>query len=261
MNAFTIYSDPGYTALVESGEWDGLWNAFNNEKHLLTQRVTVDSTAVDSGNTPTTTLRAGTIMAKKDSDGNYYPYDPDATDGTQNARGVLGFQLPMTGPTGTVQDKGIPLIVRANMQVAELHNYDAQAGRQLTQLGFILDAPAGANSLPIPGMTVYGDGGTVTAAQNGSLFQAAGAAAFTLPTIAVGLAYEFYQTADADMSIASAGSLDNIVADGDATADSVAFSTSSHKIGSHARFVARYNAAGALRWYFSNLGGTAATVT
>jgi hypothetical protein len=162
--------------------------------------------------------------------------------------------------TGIVEDKYVPVIVRGNLKVSQLHNYDAQAGRQLCQLGNILDAPAGANALSGPRGIVFADGATVTAAQNGLLFQAAGAAAFTLPTPAVGLAFEFYQTANNDMSITSASSADDIVAKGDATADSVTFSTSSEKIGSHARFVCRYNAAGALRWYFSNLGGTTATV-
>lgn len=261
MNGLELFTDPGYTALIESGDWEGLFSAISGEKNALVAPGLIVSTAVDAGNTPTTALRAGSILGITISTGKYSLYDATSTTGLNTARAVLPFQLPMQGNLGVVMDKTVPLLIRANLRVDQLHNADAQALRQLSQLGFLFDAPAGANALWGPAGTIFADGATVTAAQNGMLFQAAGAAAFTLPTIAAGLAYEFYQTADNDMTIASAGSADNIVGIHDAGGDLVTFGTSSQKIGSHARVVARYNAAGALRWYVSNLGGTTAALT
>lgn len=261
MNGFSLYSDPGYTALIETGDWEGLYSAMSGEKNLLVRFATIDSTAVDSGNTPTTTLRAGTIMAIKASDGNWYPYDADATDGTQIARGVLPFQLSMIGPLGVVTDKSVPIIVRANFKVAELHNYDAAAGKALIALGCVLDAPAGANALIGPlGYVEKASNYTVVAADNGVCFLATtGAVTFTLPTKAPGLAYEFYNTVDANMVVSSAGSADDIIAIGDAAGDTITFSTSNQKIGSHCRVVCAY-LGGSLKWLASNLGGTTATV-
>lgn len=261
MGMFSQWSDPGATALVETGEWQGIMNAFGREMLLYTAYGTIAAAVTDSGNTPTTTLRAGSILGKKTSDGLYYLYDPDADDGTQYAVAVLPVQLSMLNHLGVAANKSGPLITRATLRVADLHNADAQALRQLMQLGFLFDAPAGAQAFQGHQVTDQVAGNTtVVAADNGKLFIATAAAVFTLPTKAVGLAFEFLQTADADTSIVSAGSADDIIAFGDATADSVAFSTSSEKIGSRARFECVYVGAN-LRWIVSNLGGTTMTVT
>ncbi len=72
---------------------------------------------------------------------------------------------------------------------------------------------------------------TVVAADSGTMFLATAAVTFTLPTKAAGLAFGFMQTADANMVVASAGSADDAITDGDAGADTITYSTSSHKIG------------------------------
>lgn len=87
---------------------------------------------------------------------------------------------------------------------------------------------------------------TVLQSDNGTLFTtlgASGAVTFTLPAIRAGYSFGFLNMVDQNMTIASAGSNDNIVAPNDLTADSVAFSTSSEKIG-------------ALVWVFTNSAGT-----
>ena len=99
---------------------------------------------------------------------------------------------------------------------------------------------------------------TVLAADTGTLFLATAAATFTLPTKAAGLAFGFYNLTDANMAITSAGSADDIIADGDATADTVTFSTSTHKIGSAAVVCISPDL---LFWLAFNVGGTTATVT
>lgn len=62
---------------------------------------------------------------------------------------------------------------------------------------------------------------------------ATGAVTFTLPAISAanaGWHAYFVNTVDQDMTVAG-GTADKMVSDGDAAADSIAFSTSSHKIG------------------------------
>jgi hypothetical protein len=75
---------------------------------------------------------------------------------------------------------------------------------------------------------------TVLAADSGTIFTTRGATAavtFTLPTTATtGLTYFFFNVVDLDMTVAS-GTADTVVTKNDAAADSVAFSTTSLKIG------------------------------
>ena len=77
---------------------------------------------------------------------------------------------------------------------------------------------------------------TVLRTQSGAVFTTTGATAaitFTLPAISTGpWWFEFFNGADQDMIVAS-GTVDTIVTYNDLAADSVAFSTSSEKIGGH----------------------------
>ena len=83
------YNNPGMTTNVETEESQILSSGPNGQTRELDFGVTVKSTVVDSGNTNfTMDLRAGNLFGIKDSDGLAYLYDPDANDGTQNARGV-----------------------------------------------------------------------------------------------------------------------------------------------------------------------------
>lgn len=251
---------PGYTDIFESGEWEGILNALNRETLTIVSNVQIDSTAADAGNTPTTTLRAGSVLAQKASDSNYYLYDPDATDGTQIAKGVLPIQLSMLGASGVAEDKWVNIIIRGNFQASQLHNLDATARQQLILLGCVFDAPAGSQGLPGPvGIEQVATNTTLVAADNGKLFIATAAATFTLPTKANGLVFEFLQTADANMVISSAGSADDIIVDGDAGADTITYSTASHKIGSRGEIRCVYVGAD-LKWIYKNLGGTAMTI-
>lgn len=98
---------------------------------------------------------------------------------------------------------------------------------------------------------------TLTSADNGTLFVCTAAATFTTPTIAAGLSFGFIMLADANLVISSAGSADNIIADGDLAADTVTYSTASHKIGSAALLFAHPDLS---KWISVNIGATAATV-
>lgn len=250
--------DAGYTTLLSSFEISLLWSAYGGEKNMLVSPGKLSSTATDSANTPTTTLRAGLILGIKTSDGFYYKYDPTLTDGTQIPRAILPYTLDMLGQANTAVAKTVPVMVRGNIIVGNLVNYDALAGKHLTQLGFNLDAPAGAEAMwGIKGTQEKAADYTVLAADNGTLFVATtGAVNFTLPTKAAGLSYEFRQSADNNMVIT--GSTD-VATDGNAGATSITYSTGSHKIGSHLRVDCLY-VGGALKWVAQNRGGTTMTI-
>jgi len=115
---------------------------------------------------------------------------------------------------------------------------------------------------------LYGDGAalvktadyTVVAADTGKvLFTGTGAVNFTLPTIAAGLSFTFVNLVDANMTITT-NALG--IHKASVTAASVAFSTSSQKMGSIAKVVAVPTLADGtvLKWLVINLGGTTATV-
>lgn len=256
--AFQARTAPGYSTIQETGEWQGLLNARGREMLLIDKNVTISSAATDAGNTPTTTLRAGSVMAKLDSGGEYVLYDPDATTGAQIARGVLLEQLNMLDYAGVAEDKPMALIaIRANFRASELHNIDAAARQQLIQLGCVFDDPAGSQALQgALGVVEKATDYTVVAADNGALFVATAAVNFTLPTKAHGLNFQFLQTADANMVITGSN---DIICDGDAAASTVTYSTASHKIGSWAEIRCIY-VGGALKWIAKNLGETTMTI-
>ncbi len=225
------------------------------------------STLVDAGSSPTSVLRAGLVLGKVKATGLLEKYDPTATDGTQVAFCVLAQGISMLDSAGSAQQKQVHVLWKGILQADQLLLLDNMARKQLLRSGrYLFDeahSATAANSVALAGdlhlseVAKAGPTYTVVAADAGTLFVAGGACNFTLPTIAAGLGpFEFLNAADADMVITSAAG-DDILADGNAAADTVTFSTSSHKIGSRARI--RANAAGTL-WLFENLGGTTATV-
>ena len=80
MSLFPRYGSlPGIGTLTEETPKRIWWG---REEHLLyTSNSFIDSTAVDAGNTPTTTLRAGLLMARQTADSNLYAFNHDATNG------------------------------------------------------------------------------------------------------------------------------------------------------------------------------------
>jgi hypothetical protein len=264
---------PGIQSTIETTEFEGRWWAENGENRTLKFGYTVSSTAADAGNTNlTTTLRAGLVMAVKTSDNKLYPYDPTATDGTQNPVGVLPHAVnTLNNMTAAAVDKYVPLWVGGCFDpkkiITTTGSLDANAQRLLAQLGFVFNvwpATNGGTGVQL-GSEAFHDWGrtdtkaadyTVTAADNGKMFTATAAVNFTLPTIAVGLAYTFVQTADANMVITGNN---NILVDGDAAASTITYSTASHKIGSicHVRAI---RVGSAYLWLAQNLGETTQTI-
>ena len=258
MSEFTSGNAPGFAAKVESAEANVLWVGRHGQDLAATRKITLVSTATDSGNTPATTLRGGMLLGIVDSSGKASTYSPDATDGRQIAVGILEHAQDML-VAGVATDRFTQMLVHGLVKEGELINLDARARQQLG-LRMTLDgepSPQAGVLMHPRGIYRKSTSYTVTAADNGLLFLATAAATFTLPTKANGLAFRFAQTADANLVIS--GSTD-IIHKGNAGASSVTFSTSSEKIGSHVLVECLYTAAGTLKWLVTNLGGTTATV-
>jgi hypothetical protein len=222
----------------------------------------IDSTAEDTGHTNyTSVLRPGLVMAELDSGAGWVDYDNDATDGSQEARGILMEECNLIDyTTGSAADRQKLIAISGKVRASMLILLDQQARTQLATRGFVFDDAPGQIGTSFLRVVEKAANYTVLATDHGTRFLATtGAVNFTLPTKAIGLTFEFYNTVDAAMAILSAGSADDIIAAGDAAADSVTFSTMSLKIGSHAR-VTCVAVGGSLKWMLSNLGGTTATV-
>ncbi len=81
MSEFTSGNAPGFQAKIESDEAQMWWSGRHGQNHIATQKVSLDSTCTDAGNSPTSTLRGGNLLALDDSTGNAFLYDPDANNG------------------------------------------------------------------------------------------------------------------------------------------------------------------------------------
>lgn len=257
---FAQGSLPGISAVRETGEWQGVYRGDNGEGLILRSQVIVGSGATDSGNSPTTTLRAGLILGRKSSDGKFYPYSATATDGTQVPEVVLPIQLSMLNPLGVAEDKLVAVFSRANLLVSSLANADEQALRALSDRGFQFDLPGGAYAFgTFRGVEVVSGATLLNVSDSGKLYVCiTNAVTFTLPTIAAGLCFEMLQTSDTNMAVT--GAANTVLVDGNAAATTVTYSTASHKIGSRIRVRALQFGA-TLKWTVENLGSTAMTIT
>lgn len=124
-------------------------------------------------------------------------------------------------------------------------------------------AVTGAATLPVmAGVTETTASRTVTSADYGKIIACsyAGATTITLPTpssATVGAQLLIAQTVDQTLTIVGGATADNnsIIADGVLTADNVAFSTASHKIGA----MARVYGVSATKWLITNASSCAMT--
>lgn len=250
---------PGISAKRESAErqvWTGRW-----EDQIVDPFPKIGGAAVDAGSSPTTALRAGLVMAKKDSDSLWYEYDPTATDGREQAQGVLYHGLSMLGPDGAAEDKSGNILVGGYLKASQLVGLDSLARQQLSARFIFDDDFAGRGWLgphlrEIEKTASY----TVVAADNMSCIVqsgSSGAVTFTLPAIGKGYRFVFRNQDDQNMIVASAEG-DNMVTTNDAAADSVAFQTSSQKIGGA---VLIYSNEQGDKWIVENRSAGANTIT
>lgn len=108
---------PGMTTAIESEE-SQVWHAGRHGQTFLSEKpVLIDSTAADANNTPTTTLRGGLVMMRRDSDGNTQQY-ARGTAGVIN--GVLPFHQDMLDFSGAVGDRWVQLFKTGFLKFSEL---------------------------------------------------------------------------------------------------------------------------------------------
>lgn len=261
---------PGFTDISETTENQVTFQSFFQGDVVYHPMAVLSSTAVDAGNTPTTVLRPGLILAALDSDGTLVAYDPDATNGAQEAVGVLVQEINMVDYTtnSAAARIGNGVVIMGKIRVGSLVNLDMQARRQLAAKGFTFDdgvwtPNATFNRVqPLTTAEIAANAATVTAAMSGRLLITAGGTGttvYTLPTIAPGLMFEFLNVVDQTMTIASAEG-DNMITDNDASADSISFQTASHKIGGRVRVEAIY-VSGTLKWIAQSLTTTQTIAT
>lgn len=259
MSNFNSGNLPGFRAKIESEEKEITWCSRDGLDLAATKKVVVKSSALDEGNTPTTTLRGGLVVAIKESDGNVYPYDPDASDGTQIAIGILEKHQDML-VEGVPTDRFSQVLVQGMVRESQLIGLDPRAKEQLGGR-FLFDRDLGASSgvLMHPcGVVRKAVDYSIGSGDNGLLFIATAAVGFTLPSKQNGLAFRFLQTADATMRIVGSSDL---ISTNTVSGSQVAFQTTDQKIGSHALVECVYTATGTLRWLVTNLGGTTATIS
>jgi hypothetical protein len=221
--------------------------------------VKLDSATVDSRMSPTTLLSPGLVLGRVTASGEFKQYDPTATDGSQTPLGILHEAVNML-TDGVATDQWGRMTWRGPVKALALSVLDNNVRRAFYNR-FIFDDQLNGLSGGINGLTVKATSYTVVAADNGTLFTtrgAAGAVTFTLPTLALGLAFEFYNEADQNMIVAAAVA-NTMVVFNNLTASSIAFQTASEKIGGKISVRANDNAS---KWLVTvNLGAEAQTVT
>lgn len=209
----------------------------------------IDDEAIDAGNSPTTSLRAGLLMSKHTASGNLYAWDPDAADGREEIVGVLLRDISMLDSDGVVEEKEGHVLLAGALKVDQLliegtafaTSTDEWLARRQLSSRFILndDWPMkpGWLGVPFKSKTVSAAGTTVVStADAGSrlIFSSASAVQATLPAIENGLVFEFLRTGDEEIVVASAeGS--NMIVGNDLSANSITFTTAGQHIGAMVR--------------------------
>lgn len=231
MGRFNVGGDPGIHAKVQTAEKQIWWGHEN--LRIFDPLPRIVSTAVDSTNSPTTTLRAGLVMARVTASGLWKQYDPAATDGSQQARGVLVSQgLSMLNQTTHVaENKAGVIMIGGPLKAGQLIGLDSAARIHLSARFMFDDDNAGRGwGGAFPKEVEKAADYTIVAADNMTEFVATAAVNFTLPAVGRGYRFKIRQEANANLVITSPEG-NNIVGNNDAAATTVTLSTSSHKIG------------------------------
>jgi hypothetical protein len=247
---------PGVTASRESIELALVWGPIDS---IVTKPVVLSSTTVDARSTVTTELRPGLVLGKVTGSHEYQAAVTAAGDGPA---GILAHHVNMLGAAGSAVDQLALMIVGGPVKAASCGGLNATGRAALRHIIWDdEDGGASANAayrgVPVAKTADY----TVVAADNGKLFTTQGASAavtFTLPALAAGLRYGFYNEADQDMIVAAA-TADTMVVFNDLAADSIAFSTTAEQIGSGIEVMANADATKWLVWVY--LGAETVTPT
>ena len=258
---FNVGASPGMQATIQTQE-NQVWSGHENLRILDTLPI-LKSTAIDAGNTPTTQLRSGLVLGKRDSDGLWAEYDPTQTDGREVARGVLIGSLSMLNAiTGAAEDKhgGVyEVMTGGNVKAAALFGLDGLARVQMAKM-FNFDDELAPRDYGGPWLREVAKAANyvVTAADNLTEFVATAAAGvvFTLPAIAKGLRFKFRNEANAAMGVAAPAAI--LIGLNSVTLTSVTFSTAGQMIG--AGVIVYANKAGT-KWVVEQASCPGTTIT
>ena len=249
---------PGLTTSRETYENEFRWGS---QYQGVFANALIDGATVDSGNSPTYELRPGLLLGQVISTGKYKNYSPTATDGSEVAAGILIEALRMQDFSGNNVDRFYAVLVGGPVQGAKILGLDLMARQQMNNFIFddIFHIP-GNHWFPWKRFQTKTADYTVVANDNYTLFDnvgATGTVIFTLPALANGYLFGFRTQADFNLQVSS-NEGDNMITFNDASADSVAFSTSGEKIGG--MFIIFSNP-GATKWIVENVSAGANTVT
>lgn len=249
---------PGIQAAQETFEQAITWGPAHN---LAWLHGWIDANATDSGSSPTWRLRPGLLLGQITSTGRWTNYSPTATDGSEVAAGILAYGMRMEDVfSGSNVQKFFAIVVGGRVIGSNIINLDNMARAQMTPRFIFDDNVPGNIWFPFKRFQTKTADYTIVAADNFSQFDnsgASGAVTFTLPTLANGYLFGFRGVANQSITIASAAG-DDMVVFNDASADSVAFSTSSEKIGGGCIV---YSNPAATKWHVANFSAGANTVT
>ena len=233
MSLLNLQNLPGIDAAIESVENEFGWGP-NGPAVVI--GGTMDSAAVDSTNSPTTLLRRGLVVGRITSSSYFSHYDPTETDGSQEPIGILWQTINMYDPnTGAVRNKEAVVQLWGNVKPGSLYGFDEYARSRLKE-PFLFDDLRRPHDLfkPVSKTADY----TVLSTDNGTHFFASGANInFTLPAIALNRGYRFRFTMISDHNLTVTAPSGKLVTFNNATATSVAFSTSGNKIGASVEIV------------------------
>lgn len=235
---------PGTAAARMTTQRNIFWGGDESRINIVRYDAQFASTAADAGNTPTTVLRTGLLMAEN-TDDELVPWNPDAVDGTENIYGVNSQELVMVDDQGSAVKRFAPVVVQAPLKASQLliegsamvgHEAEYLARRILALKGCLLEDDVTNHKSGItPRQAVKATNYTVVADDNGTLFIAITADAnFTLPAIKPGLEFEFLRASDHELVITSAAG-DDMVVGNDLSADSFTFTTAGQQIGARVR--------------------------
>lgn len=228
---------PGIDDAIETTENDFL---FGPAGSYVLKGVQIDSASTDSTGTPTTLLRRGLVMGIITSTGLYADYDPTQTDGTQEPVGILFDTVNMYDPrTAAVRVKQGRIAYVGHAKTGNLYGFDEYARVRLGNR-FVWDD----NRFPHLDWKLVTKAAdyTVLSTDNGThFFGTTGAINFTLPAIALGRGYRFRFTMQADFNLTVTAPANKLITFNNATATSVAFSTSGNKIGASVEIVMNHD--------------------
>lgn len=104
----------------------------NDQSHIGWKTVIMDSTARDSGATPTTTLREGLVLGEITAQNTYKEYDDSDNDGSEVADLILAEQVDLVDPeTNAAADSTALCVYQARVENGSLIGIDANGRTDL----------------------------------------------------------------------------------------------------------------------------------